>query len=426
MPLIGTKGAASSQGFGFFRLSSNSGYYYSIPTLTAYSQPLFTGVQPISTGWIVSGYRSTDYFNVTLGPTGALLSYKQDSLNYFSSVSSMHRGGASAFSTDAVPVYFGNGIDKFGFIDNSPSYTGTPGNIANGLINYSILGIDYSANRFFSTATYNDGTYDYAYIASSNYSAGTTNWVRRWNVASPWKYPTVALIRNGDSTNVLVAAQYNSTFGAIKFNKSTAAVSSAYAFSSTALGVHPLSFISDPSGNLYFGTQNGQIIRVNTSDTVDWAYEYSDSSSGQNFGYTYVCYYDGYLYAIGTSHSNGNYLTKINPANGSVVWATKITGALYNCYGISASANGIMVVGENLASGGYSTAYLLNYPLAGGFTGVNGDFTFTNMTVNLSSVTTTFDSVSGPTTSVVTAGSTSTYTSSLNTATSILGTQTNF
>lgn len=428
MPVISTKGAASAQGFGFVRLSAAGGYYYSISTITQYYQPQILAVQPISTGWIVSGQRpNTERFTFTLGPTGTLLSYKQDSSNYSTTVRSMNQGGPAAFSTDDVPVQFGGGVDIFGFISSTPNYTGTPGKFANSLSNYQIMGIDYSANRLFSTAYYDDGTNIYPYIGSSNYSAGTTNWVRRWTY-SPWGFAYIALIRPGDTTNVLISSTRNdgsgSKLGVIKIDKSTPAVNGAYRFSS--ISGDALSFITDPSGNLYFGTYNGQIARVNTSDTVDWAYTYWDSATLQNFGYTHVCFYDGYLYAIGSQHPNGNYLTRINPSDGSVEWAIKITAPFYGCYGISASQNGIMVPGEDSNSSGYKTTYLLNYPLAGGIIGTKGAFTFANMTLGRFSISTTFDSATGPTLSTQSAGSASSYSSSLSTATSILSSQTSF
>lgn len=423
MPLIGTKGAASAQGFGFVRLSAAGGYYYVMATETQYYQPQFNGVQPLSSGWMVDVTRPNDVrAKAILDSAGNLLSYRQDSSAITSPIDSMNRGGAAVFSGGVVPSWLGSGQDKLAFISSTPSYTGTPGNKWSGPpIGLRVLGIDYGANTVFSHGFYTD--YEYVYqpaIASENATSGTSNWVQRWNL-STWEYPQAALIRPGDATNVWVLMGRASSCAILPFNKSTGAVGTGYAFSGASLGNSPPSFVADPSGNLYIGTTNGQIFKVNTSNTVDWAFVLSDSATGQNFGYTHMCYYDGYLYAIGSQHPNGNYLTRINPSDGSIDWAVKISTPLYGCAGVSASANGIMVVGDDNNSSGYKKSYLLNYPLAGGIIGAKGDFVFSNMTINRGTLSLTSTSVSGPALTSLSNPGTTSYSSSLNTATSIIG-----
>lgn len=427
MPLITTQGAASAQGFGFFRLSAAGGYYYKISTQEQYYTPVFTGVQPLSSGWLINGYRpNTERFAATLDTAGNLINYRQDSQSNFFNIGTMARGGSAVLSSDNVPAWL-SGVDRLAFISTTPSYVGTPGgrldNIAGGL---SVLGIDSSNNRVISQGSYSDGEFtNYGYIGATNAATGAGVWVRRYNInGNSWTYPNAALIRPGDSTNVWIAAGYSDKIGYMRLTRASGAETTGFFVSGATTNNIAAGFVSDPSGNLYTGTYNGQIWRMNTSNTLDWARVYSDSASGQNFGYTHICFFDGFLYAIGSQHPNGNYLVRINPSDGTIDWAIKISSPLYGCSGISASANGIMVVGSDSGSSGFGSTYLLNYPLTGGITGTKGEFVFSNMTVNTSSLSLTVNSVSGPSTTSQANPSATTYTSSLNAATSIIGNKT--
>lgn len=426
MPTIITRGAMSAKAFGFTILSSTlGGYYYKISTITQYYQPQFNGVQPISSGWMLSGYRGNgERFVATLDSAGNLVNYTQDTNNYPVQLNSMAQGGPRLLSTGNFPTLVLGGANKIGFISTTPSYAGTPGgSIVPGFASLgSLMGIDYANNYAISNGSYNDGEFiNYGYIGVTNASTGAGVWVKRYNIGGSWNYSNMALIRPGDTTNFWVQIGYGSFVGYALFDRTSGAISSGYYVTGATTNNAAAGFVSDPSGNLYTGTYNGQIWRMNTSNTIDWAFVYSDSSTGQNFGYTYICYYDGYLYFIGTQHPNGNYVGRINTSNGNVDWAIKMTTPLYGCFGISASANGIMIIGNDNNSSGYQATYVLNYPLTGGITGAKGDFVFSNMTVSASSLSLTVNSAAGPSLTTESAPAASTYPSSLTTNTSILG-----
>lgn len=425
MPLIATRGAASAQGFGFFRLSALGGYYYKISTIDQYYQPQFTGVQPLSSGWMTSGYRGNgNRFAATLDSAGNLSNYAEDSSNYFFDIRTMSQGGPRLLSTGFIPAWITSGQDKLAFISTTPSYNGVPGGkIVPAFASVGVvLGIDYDNNYVISNGSYSDGeSINYGYIAATNATTRAGVWVKRYNIGSPWNYSGPALVRPGDTTNVWVQIGYDSFVGYALFNRSTGARTASYYVSGASTNNAALGFVTDPSGNLYTGTYNGQIWRMNTSNTIDWGRVYSDAANSQNFGYTYLSYYDGYLYFFSSQHPNGNYIGRINPSDGSIDWAIKITQPLYAGSGISVSANGIMVVGADNNSSGFQAAYLLNYPLTGGITGTKGDFIFSNMTVSSSSLSLTVNSTTGPTLTDQSAPASSTYPSSLNASSSILG-----
>ena len=429
MPVISTQGAASAKGFGFFRLSAAGGYYYKISTIDRYYQPQFTGVQPLSSGpaWMISGYRGNgERFAATLDSAGNLVGYKQDNSNFFFQLYTMAKGGGTQLSTGFIPAWITSGQDRLAFISDTPiSYNGAAGgkfvpayaNIGD------LVGIDYDNNYVYSYGFYYSESAYYLWLAATNASTRAGVWVQRYNIGT-WGFPNAALIRPGDTTNVWIQIGYNagsSSVGYASFNRSTGARTGGYYVTGASTNNTAAGFVSDPSGNLYTGTFNGQIWRMNTSNTIDWAFYYADSATSQGFGYSFICYYDGYIYFISTQHPNGNYVGRINASNGSVDWAIKITQPFYGCFGISANANGIMVIGSDNDSNGFKATYLLNYPLTGGITGTKGDFVFSNMTVSASPLSLTVNSVTGPSLTSQGAPAASTYTSSLVNATSILG-----
>ena len=399
-----------------------SGYYYEMTTQAQYYEPYFTGVQPTSNGWLVSGERPNDIrFTMALSSTGDTTSYKTDSLNITSVIPSMNKGGSSLLSNNTVPAWLRSGYNRLAFISNSPAYVGTPAtSFVPSFANLGgIMGIDYSNNNIFSWGYYSDGeSQNYIYVGAISATSGTTVWAKRYDI-SPWTYPDTALIRPGDSTNVWITTAYGSNIALMRLDRTTGAATTGFYFSGVTTNNATPGFVSDPSGNLYISTYNGQIFRINTSNTLDWAYSFGDASTGTNFGYTHMCYYDGYLYAIGSQHPNGNYLVKINPSNATIVWAIKISSPLYGCSGISASANGIMIFGQNGDFNGYKKAYLLNYPLTAGILGTKGLFTFSEMSVSMSSIPLTINTTGTPTLTSIGAPGSSSYPSSLGESTSI-------
>jgi len=209
--------------------------------------------------------------------------------------------------------------------------------------------------------------------------------------------------------------------GYLVLDRATGAAVAGYELSNNTMSNTTNSMIQDASGNMYISGNNGHIVRISTSNTTDWAKVYN--YNGQNFGYIHMCYYNGYIYGTGSQHGNGNYLYKMNPSDGTFVWFINISNSstgFYGIYGISASADGIAVVGNGPGANGNEKTYLLNYPLDAGITGTYGDFTFTSASASASSISAAFTSVSTPSlsNSSVTSG-TSSYSSSLSTASSV-------
>lgn len=399
--------------------SGPSGYYYKLSPSVQYYGVAFGGIQPITSGWLVSGSKGNDErFVMKLDTTGTLTSYKRSSNG-----SDVHIG------TMSDRGYFSSGIHatthnnvSVGFMDNDLNYVGYTGGVFNALGQPTPAGIDDASNTVFSTYYNTNNTK--CYISSTNVSSGTSNWGRGWPIGT-WSWPGKALIRAGDTSVVTLQIAFNDMSGFVRFNKSTGNLESAHYFSNSALGNTARSFISDSSGFLYLSSLNGQIVCANASNEVVWANTYF-GIAGQNFGYIHMCLYDGFLYVFAAMHYNGSYLAKINPADGTAVWGTNISAPLYSGTGISVSANGIMITGNDDNSYGWQNAYLLNYPLDGGLFGTKGDFTFSNLNVSRMAFSTTLSSTTGPTLEQVSGTGPTSYGALLNTAPSIVGSKITF
>lgn len=401
-----------------------SGYYYRIDPEAQYYTGQLRASQPAPDGgWILSGYRGNgNRFIAKLSTTGTVTAFKTDS--YLPDFSSMSGFGQFTSSDDRlVHTYVQS---KIGFTSKSSLTYTSP--LLNGSVGGIVMGVHDASNRvYFSYSTGGGYQPTIQRIISRNASTGAVDWAKEFTVGgNNWYWPDKALVRANDTDNVWVQISRN-TIGFVVLNRSTGATVGSWELSNATMSNVALSMIQDPSGNMYISGYNGHIARVSTSNTTDWAKAYS--FSGQSFGYTHICYYNGYIYGTGSQHPNGNYLFKINPSDGTFVWFINMPNAsngFYGITGISAGPDGIGVVGNSASAGGFEKTWFLNYPLDAGITGTYGDMTFASGSGGGDGISATFSSQTNPTfsNSSVTSGTTS-YTSSLNTATSIFNSKVN-
>lgn len=402
-----------------------SGYYYYLTPSAAYYAKRFQGIQPLSSGWMISGNNyigtTVKYFVLTLNAVGQVLNYREDSSYGYSNIGGMHLGGSKVLSGDVVPM--SQGINTLiGCVNSTPAYTNTPSQVFPSYASPNLQCVDVSTSTSFSSSQYNyDPEYGgtYYYYGASNAVNGTVNWVKRID-SGPWSYPFAATMRANDATNVWFSVQNNNASygGLLAFNKTTGVISSAFTMTGQPCGI---SAFSDESGNLYLGSYNGDLTKISTSNTVLWSKRYFDQSTSQNYGYMQACFYDNAIYVVAGNHPNGVYLSKISPSDGSVIWSVKFP-ALYSTSSISVSQNGIMFAAIDNNGSGLEKSFLINYPLVGGIFGTFGILTLSTMTTAVIDHSVTIQTASGPNLTSL-SGSTTTYQSSLGTATNPLSTK---
>jgi hypothetical protein len=403
-----------------------SGYYYRIDPEAQYYTGNFQASQPApGGGWILQGYRGNgNRFIATLGTTGTVTAFKTDSNNSLIGFSSM--SGFGQFTSSDDRLVHTHEQSKIGFTSKSGLTYTTP--LLNGSVSGIVMGVDDANNRvYFNYNTGGGYQPTICRIISRNASTGAVVWAKEFTSSNnSWYYPDKAIIRSGDTGNVWVQIS-RSSIGFLVLDRATGAFVNGYEFSNATMSNAALSMIQDPSGNMYISGYNGHIARVNTSNTTDWAKVYS--FNGQGFGYTHICYYDGYIYGTGSQHSNGNFLFKLNPSDGTLVWFINMpnsSNGFYGITGVSAGPDGIGVVGTSAGAGGFEKSWFLNYPLDAGITGTYGDMTFASGSASGSSISASFTTVGTPNLSnaSVTSG-TASYGSSINTATSIFNSKVN-
>jgi hypothetical protein len=411
MPLIGTTGAASVKGFGFFRKTSVGIYYYSLALVDENYSPVFQNPVVFSGGgWAFAGRRdspsagaSNKRFIVTLNSLGNVTNYVQDS-----------GGGPQPY----LGFLLSNGNYAFnyqstvGYISPSLSYTGTRKVPANPTSSVSPIAAD--GNNIYVNGVYDDGTSTWINLASMNADT-TTNWTKRFAAnGGSWSSAKFVVVRPNDATNVLVVGKFNSKLGAFLLNKSTAAVSSGIGYSTTQFDNVNAAF-SDSSGNVYIGSTSGSLMKINSSNSIVWQYTYTKTTTGSNFGYMDGAFYNNKIYFTGSQHPDGFYLVRIDPNTGDVEWSVEINNsAFYSGTGIAAGPDGLLICGNNNPN---TNAYVLNYPLAGGVYGTYGAFSFSTLGVTKTNPGGSFSAQSAPSLTNIYDGNTSTYGTSLVTGT---------
>ena len=410
--MTGTYGAVPSSGEisirNFYGTSNVSGWYYVLTAQQQYYTPQVGGVQPLSTGgWMLSvaafsGTTAQSYILVT-DTTGTITTSKYKSspatFAYFG-----NKGNASTFPGDTVPHLTQGTGGVMTPIDSSVAISGTPA-VHNPPYYSSLAPVAGSPSNYqyfaSSSYTYNpEQGFAYMNVGGTNFQTNT-RWAKQYTYAGgTWGYIRSGVCKANDPDYLYVAVQItapgNST-GILKYDRVQGDIVAGYYVNGFSGG--ETSVISDPSGNMYLSNTSGRLIRISADLTsVQWYKSYSVGA--QNFGYLHAAYYDGYIYMAGSQHPNGNYIAKINPANGDVIWGITINNSfLYGIDGISVGPNGVVVSGLNDDfSSGFRKSAILNYPLSGGLYGNfnSGTLVIAAATVNASSLTASMSTLSTP------------------------------
>lgn len=378
MPVTGTKGAASSQGFGEFAKVSGAppavaGFISNLTTTAAnlYIYDMCTdgagnyylaGGATSGDGWILkvnsSGVKQWSYIGGG-GNAPCSLDYYNGNVYWLS--------GQSIY---VVPVAGATSITKYSTV---PPYAGTlrfdtSGNMYVFGSNYFVANVSLGIYKYSSTGT--------AISSNEYYNASYTDYTAYPQVANfnPTRKQVTAAVLDATFAPTLL---FSWTNGSVDFAKTID-------FSTNA------STCADNSGNVYCvgqpsTTSRMYLVALDASGNILYRKWLNGMGSGIPLGGQITCDNLGYLYVVSASTVSGyQTIAKLKASDGSVVWAKSYS--TYTSYPSTTRFAGSYVLTSPQGTGNASPAFAIPYT-TGGANGTYASCVVASATVTPTAVT---------------------------------------